>query len=47
MDEIGAVGKENVLIRAGNCALASLPHFRCKIASIRNEDQELTEKQDA
>lgn len=35
------IAEENVLIQAGNCSLAILPHLGCKIASIRVRDQEL------
>jgi len=41
MGKIGAVGKENVLIQAGTCAVTILPHFGGKIASIRIGEQEL------
>ena len=36
-----AVAKENVVIRAGNCALTLLPHLGGKIASIKIGDEEL------
>jgi galactose mutarotase-like enzyme len=41
MGEIEAAKKENVLIRAGDCAVTVLPRFGGKIASIRLGDQEL------
>jgi galactose mutarotase-like enzyme len=41
MGKIGAVGEENVLIRAGTCAVTILPHLGGKIASIRIGEQEL------
>lgn len=36
-----AVAKENVVMRAGNCALTVLPHLGGKIASIKIGDEEL------
>jgi galactose mutarotase-like enzyme len=41
MSETEAVGKENVVMRAGNCAVTILPHLGGKIASIKIGDQEL------
>lgn len=47
MSRIGAVGKENVLIQAGTCAVTFLPHFGGKVASILVGEHELMEKQNA
>src|SRR5580658_7070812 len=41
MGEIEAAEKENVLIRAGDCAVTFLPRFGGKIASIRLGNREL------
>jgi galactose mutarotase-like enzyme len=41
MGEQVAVEKENVLIRAGDCAVSLLPHFGAKIASIQMRGREL------
>jgi galactose mutarotase-like enzyme len=41
MGKIGAVGKENVLIQAGTCAVTILPHLGGKIASIQIDEKEL------
>ena len=41
MSQTRAVAKENVLIRAGICAVTILPHFGGKIASIRVGETEL------
>jgi hypothetical protein len=47
MGRIGAVGKENVLIQAGTCAVTFLPHFGGTIPSILIGEHELMEKQNA
>jgi galactose mutarotase-like enzyme len=41
MSNEAAVAKENVVMRAGSCAVTLLPHLGGKIASIRIGDQEL------
>jgi galactose mutarotase-like enzyme len=41
MSKEEAVAKENVVMRAGNCALTILPHLGGKISSIKIGDQEL------